>query len=410
VHPVVVVGAGPAGCAAALCLARQGIEVRLLEAARFPRDKVCGDVLLPEARDVLEQMGISTSLFASRRHLITGCRYVTPSGRVLEAEFRDLEGRPRPWWSLRRIEIDQVLVDQVRAAGVAVEEGVRARGLLVEGGAIVGVTARDAAGDTIEVRASAVIAADGASSVLARRAGLHGQPTTHLCVSQRGYVDAGAAGEASLFSIFTTARTLPGCTWCVPLGAGRANVGVGVLRADLDRRGGSLSTLADEAAARHPEFAQVWSPRPALRGWSLPGASWPRRRTRPGLLLVGDAGGMVDPFTGHGIHTALRAGRLAGEVLARALARGEVGLDALAPFELAWQRDFALEARLGWLLQRLCASPWRVEALVRYVDGGARRRALVGGLVGHAFPRQALLSPASWIGRRGGRAREEGAG
>jgi len=396
--PVLVVGAGPAGCAAALTLARRGVEVRLIDAARFPRDKVCGDVLLPEAQDALQALGVSTAALMSRSHLLTGCRYATPSGREASLPFRDLERGDRPWWVLPRLDLDQFLLQQVRDAGVVVEEGRRATDLLLRDGAVAGVTLREADGSSASVTARAVIAADGASSALARAAGLFGQPPSHLSVALRGYAELDGAGDDDQLSIFTTARTLPGCAWVVPCGKGRANIGIGVLRSDLRRRGVSLRQLADEVAAQHEVFGRAWRTEPALAGWSLPGASWPRRHSRPGLLLIGDAGGMVDPFTGHGIHAALIAGRLAGEVLRQALDRGDVGLDALAPFEAGWRRHFGAEVRIGWALQRLCASPWRVETLLRYVDHGQRWRDLAGGLVGHAFPRRALLSPARLLG------------
>jgi len=119
------------------------------------------------------------------------------------------------------------------------------------------------------------------------------------------------------------------------------------------------------------------------------------------LLLVGDAGAMVDPFTGHGIHTALDAGRLAGEVLAGCLARGDLGAQALAELDQRWHQRWGVEVALGRTLQRLSAAPWRVESGLRYVCGRERLRRLTGGLVGHALARRALLPPgALWRARR----------
>ncbi|MBN2358606.1 MAG: geranylgeranyl reductase family protein [Deltaproteobacteria bacterium] len=389
---VLVVGAGPAGCATALGLARRGVEVVLIERGRFPRDKVCGDVLLPEAQQALADLGLDLAPLAARCHRIDRCRYHAPSGLCVELPFCDRHGESRPWWVVKRRDFDGWLVAQACAAGAGLCEGVSAVDLVIRDAAVAGVVVRDDGGARREIAAAAVVGADGASSTLARALGRFERPAAHLCVAVRGYAPS-PHGDDPVFDIYTSARTLPGCAWHVPTGDGCANVGLGVLRSDLDRQRIGARALLDEVAGRYPELAQRLAAATGVVGWSLPGASLPLSRSTAGALLVGDAGCMVDPWTGHGIHTALIAGSLAADVVADALAAGEVGAGALGRFDRLWQQRFGLEMKLGWLLQRFCASPGRVEAMLALAARSERRRQIIGGLIGHAYPRQRWLDP-----------------
>lgn len=392
VAPVIIVGAGPAGCAAALALRRRNVDVLLLERAWFPRDKVCGDVLLPEARQALSELGVDLAPLAARCHRIDRCCYHGPSGRSVELPFCDLAGVVQPWWAIARTEFDAQLATLTRAAGVELREGVTAIDVVLRDAAVRGVVVRQASGEREELPAAAVIAADGATSAIARALGRFERPAEHLCVSVRGYA-ASPRGDSSVFDIYTTDRTLPGCAWHVPAGHGRANVGLGVLRRDLDQRQVGARALLAEVAAHYPDLQRDLAATSDVVGWSLPGGSLPLSHATTGALLIGDAGSMVDPFTGHGIHTALIAGQLAAEVLADALAAGDVGADALGRFDRLWQQRFGQEMWLGWLLQRFCASPGRVGAMLALTARSDQRRQLIGGLIGHAYPRQRWLDP-----------------
>src|SRR5262249_12371121 len=136
-------------------------------------------------------------------------------------------------------------------------------------------------------------------------------------------------------TIFSTAQTLPGCAWIAPVGPYEANIGLGLLQVDAQRLGVTPRGLFNAMLQRcsglkeHLRGATVH----AWQGWWLPGATERRPLVGNGFLLVGDAGAMVDPFTGHGIHHALHAGILAGEVLAAAVHSGRVTADALRPYE-----------------------------------------------------------------------------
>jgi menaquinone-9 beta-reductase len=348
--PVVVVGGGPGGSAAAISLRQHGLAVTLLDQACFPRDKVCGDVLLPAAQHAMHMLGLDVSNLERRAYHCLGCVYVDATGRRIAGAFRDLAGLPRPWWMVRRAVLDTWLVEEARRAGADVRQGWRAQSVLCDGdGGVCGVTVRRPDGGSEAMAAAAVVGADGANSVVARDVGLLVRRPEDVCLAMRAYV-SGLENSEPYLTIFSTAQTLPGCAWIAPVGPHEANMGLGLLQADVQRLGVTPQGLFTVMRERCPDLEQRLRGATihAWQGWWLPGATERRPLVGNGFLLVGDAGAMVDPFTGHGIHHALHAGILAGEVLAAVLRSGQATAEALRPYEMHCVLAFSV--RLLWAI------------------------------------------------------------
>jgi len=319
----VVVGAGPAGSAAAWHLATAGHPVLLVDKARFPRDKSCGDGLTGGAIAELARMGL-------RPNDVKGCQwidrtsFVSPSGRPVGLSTGgDGIG---PWLgAVSREELDKQLLDRARAAGAVVVEGDRVDAVrAVSNGVEV-----DLEGGTT-FRPEAVIAADGAWSSV-RRSIEGSAAQLSKWQASRVYVDRVEGPGANQAFVWFDADLLPGYAWSFPLGGGRANVGVGALRgaggggAWIVRR---TERLLEEAATVLGAAARP-SGRPLV--WPIPTDLRRSRLTALDgrVLFVGDAAGATDPMTGEGIAEALMTGRLA----AAAVASGRPGDYA----RLAWR-------------------------------------------------------------------------
>lgn len=393
-RPVIVIGGGPGGSATALALRQHGVAVTLLDQARFPRDKVCGDVLLPAAQQAIRRLGLDASALERRAYHCFGCTYVGPAHRQVSGAFDNLSGLPQPWWMVKRVVLDAWLLQGVRQAGGDVREGWRVQQLLRDGdGRVCGVHVRRPDGGTEAMAAAAVVGADGANSLVARAGGLLRRQPADTCLAARAYV-RGLECTAPHLTIFSTASTLPGCAWMAPVGPHEANIGLGLLQVDAQRLGVTPRALFHTLYAQSPALQQHLrgAAVPDWQGWWLPGATERRPLVGQGFLLVGDAGAMVDPFTGHGIHHALHAGLLAGEVLSQALRSGAATAEALQPYETRCRATILHDTTLGYLLQRLHAHPTLVQLGLRLCHHHAGLRGVLLALIGHSAERHDVLS------------------
>jgi menaquinone-9 beta-reductase len=319
---VIVVGAGPAGSAVAYYLATAGLDVLVLEKSTFPREKVCGDGLTPRAVKALTTMGVPIA--ASDGWLRNkGLRIIGGGGRI-ELDWPDLSSYPGYGLVRTRTDFDQILARHAEKAGARLLEGVNVTGPLLDDrtGRITGVTAKDGQ----QFRARLVVAADGNSSRLSIAMGLHKRDDRPLGVAVRTYYTSPRHDDDYLeawLDLWDGSSLLPGYGWIFGMGDGTSNVGLGLLNTstgfgEIDYR----ELLRRWLAAMPAEWGFTEENRTQpVRGAALPmGFNRTPHYTR-GLLLAGDAGGMVNPFNGEGIAYALESGELAARVIMQALAR-----------------------------------------------------------------------------------------
>ncbi|MGH8893383.1 MAG: geranylgeranyl reductase family protein [Actinomycetes bacterium] len=329
---VVVVGAGPAGSATAYHLARTGLDVALLEKSAFPREKVCGDGLTPRAVRSLVGMGIDTGEQAGWVHN-KGLRIIG-GGMRLQIPWPELASYPSYGLVRPRTDFDDVLARQAVKAGADLHERTAVTAPVLDGrGDITGVTTEGEAG-AVTFRAPVVVAADGNSSRLALAMGLHKRDDRPMGVAVRTYYTSPRHDDDWLESWLELwdrgredtggrARLLPGYGWIFGVGDGTSNVGLGILNTSTAFGRVDYKDLLRRWLDQTPE---EWGFREANRTQPVRGAALPMGFNRQphytrGLVLVGDSGGMVNPFNGEGIAYAMESGEIAAEVIAQALAR-----------------------------------------------------------------------------------------
>jgi flavin-dependent dehydrogenase len=391
---VVVVGAGPAGAAISILLAEHGLAAIVLDRARFPRDKICGEYLSPEAGRVLDRLGVLKTLDGAGAVPLEGMRITAPDGTRLQGVYR-AAGAFRPYrghaLGVSRSVLDAVLVERVRALGVDIREGVRVSDIVRAGSDVAGVRAVDETGATVTVRAPLVIGADGRASVVAHRLGCrHPHSLQRMAVTT--YV-SGVDGCRDFGEIFIDP---PDYAILNPLAADRANLSVVVplehaapwsarLARFLDARVKQLPHLARRLAG-----ARVVAPVQAM-GPLAYRVSTPREG---GVLLVGDAAGFYDPFTGEGIFTALRAAELAADVAASAIRNGDVSARALARYHRERTALFADKAKVTRALQILIRHRRLANVAARVLAGRQPLLDAMMGVIGDYIPPRALLRSA----------------
>jgi len=321
----VVVGGGPGGSTAAYWLARAGRRVLVVEKSAFPREKVCGDGLTPRAVRCLEDMGVKTEGAEWAR--ADGLR-IYGSGLVLDLPWPELATLPDYGLVRTRLDFDALLLDHARDAGATVWESTSVEGPLTDAaGVVTGVeVARN--GDRARVEAPVVIAADGASSRFAMSLGGHRLPRRPMGVAMRAYYRSPKSSETyfeSFLELWSGDHLLPGYGWLFPLPDGTVNVGLGLLSTSPHFQQTDYKRMLDDwLAGLPPEWGLVPENRVGKpRGGPLPMGFNRSLLARPGLMVVGDAAGVVNPFNGEGIAYAMETGRLAAESADDALAVGD---------------------------------------------------------------------------------------
>jgi menaquinone-9 beta-reductase len=321
---VIVVGAGPSGSSAAYYLAQAGLDVLLIEKSRFPRDKVCGDGLTPRAVKALVAMGVDVSEQAGWLRN-KGLR-VIGAGMRLELDWPELASYPGYGLVRTRASLDEQLARRAQTAGAKLVEGTSVTGpVLDDHGRVVGVTVQSEAGIGA-FRARVVVAADGNSSRLAVAMGLRKRDDRPLGVAVRTYYRSPRHDDDYLESwldLWDGDRLLPGYGWIFGMGDGTSNVGLGLLNTSAAFGNTDYRALLKSWLRSMPEdwgYVEENRTEP-VRGAALPmGFNRTPHYTR-GLLLAGDAAGMVNPFNGEGIAYAMESGEILARVVAQALAR-----------------------------------------------------------------------------------------
>lgn len=389
---VIVVGAGPAGAATAILLAERGVDVLVLDRAAFPRPKLCGEYLSPEAARVLDRLGVLKALDVAGAVPLAGMRITAPDGRVVVGRYRPV-GAWRPYrnhaLAIPRETLDATLAERLRAIPVDFRERVRVTDVLVEDGRVVGVEAVDAEGAPHRCRAPLVVGADGRASVVAHRLGLYRAHRLQR-MALVSYV-SGLRDVTDLGEIFVDP---PDYAILNPVAAGRVNMSVVVPLADAARFSDRLDTFFAARVkqlrhlARRVAGAEVTGRVRALGPLAYRVAA----PTVGGVLLVGDAAGFYDPFTGEGVFTGLRSAELAVDTATTALREGDCSAASLATYYRARRAVFAGKERLTHGLQLVIRHRHLANLTARLL---ARRPALLDvvlGALGDFVPPRALLT------------------
>jgi geranylgeranyl reductase family protein len=375
---VIVVGAGPAGSTAATYLARAGVDVLLLEKTEFPREKVCGDGLTPRGVKQLIDLGIDTSEDAGWVHS-RGLRILTGE-LTLELDWPDLTSYPPYGVSRTRQDFDDLLAKTAVKAGARLYERTTVTGAITSPtGRVIGVEAKVGPEKTpVSYRAPLVLACDGVSARLALSVGIQKNEKRPMGVAVRQYYksprhdDPFIEGHLELWdrSDPRDPKLLPGYGWAFPLGDGTVNVGLGMLSTSAAFRSTDYRALLRQWLDGTPE---EWGYREENAIGKVGGAGLPMgfNRTphyRDGLLLLGDAGGMVSPFNGEGISAAMESAQLASEFVVQALARreGPSRERALEGYPRAVGELMGGYYRLGNVFAKLIGKPKIMHAATKY--------------------------------------------
>ncbi|MGB3714198.1 MAG: NAD(P)/FAD-dependent oxidoreductase [Candidatus Promineifilaceae bacterium] len=362
---VIVVGAGPSGASAATAMAQRGRDVLLIDRARFPRDKTCGDGIPASAIEILYSLGMKDKVLASNFYEIQRVLLSSPSGYTLVAPIKQAKNGGHTY-VIPRMQFDALIQEHAVESGVSFLEG-HVTGPIIENGRVIGVKVKSG-GTEEEILAKVVIGADGVTSSIARVLRPDKQEDKHRAVALRAYIeDIEELPRIAEFYLYN--EILPGYAWIFPLGEGKANIGLG-MRLDKYREAGtSLEELLD-----------IFLNMPAIKGrlhqggrmegvaiWQLNFGSQHMQRAYDGAILIGDAAGLINPLTGGGITNGVQSAVIAADVVDKAFSTGDFSLKVLNEYDQRLSDRLNSGMRRSYLIQQsLNYFPRWVDWVVRW--------------------------------------------
>lgn len=421
---VVVVGGGPAGAATAGRLARSGLDVLIVEAKRFPRDKVCGDFVGPVALRELAELGVAGVPDYRSTNVIRKAALFIDGEELITRLIPQVPGLPASGRVIPREILDNWIFRNALAAGARVMEEARFTGFVVHEDHVV-IRIKSASG-TSALRARLLVGADGSTSSVAPA--LRGRPMrkdNRIIALRAYYTNVGGAEDQA--DLYFSPDSFPGYYWLFPAGRGLANLGVGMVRETLPPTEEHLRTLLDRVISQDVALAtRLAGAEQAGRVVGFPLTTYDHSLpvTADRVMLVGDAAGLINPLNGEGIQYALLSARWAADAVRECAERGDWSNASLAPYGRAVRAELRYDMALSNLIVQLIRNRSLNEVWMRalriivararqdpeyaYLAGGilagllparvAMSRTMIGGTIGQAT-RTAAITTAVGIAR-----------
>lgn len=374
---VLIAGAGPGGASTSIFLAKEKIKHIIIDKAVFPRDKVCGDALSAKSVGMLKRLTADWQrLFVQDKNkavISTGIQFISSNNTRLDIPFllKNINEDDPPGFVSRRIDFDNTLASLIdreyanfRTATVLedIEE--------TNDGLIVSVKEK---GEQKTIFTKMIVGAEGRSSMVAKKMAKHTMEPAHFSAGIRAYYkNVSGLHKDNFIELHFLKTVQPGYLWIFPLSNGAANVGVGMLSKAVSSKKVNLKQMMLDAIQNHPNLKTRFTNAAMegqIEGWGLPLGSKKRKLSGNRFLLTGDAGSLIDPFTGEGIGNAMVSGLVASRIIKKATEANNYSAALLQQYDKDLYQKLWAELKLGHYLQILTSKP----RLFNFVIGKASR-------------------------------------
>ncbi|MEM8526538.1 MAG: geranylgeranyl reductase family protein [Bacteroidota bacterium] len=362
-YDILIVGGGPAGCTAALALEGSGLKVGLLEKSIFPRDKICGDAIpgpaLKVVRQIREEWGRRLMQMQSKE-IVQSSKIFNEKGNCLSVEW------VLPAYNAKRLDFDFELWNLVRekTATQCVEKVNIAATEKVKNGFLL----KDRKGNSFT--AKLLLAADGANSFLAKQLADFQMNRRHHSAAVRVYVEGVENIKQGINIFYLFKRFLPGYFWLFPISATSANVGFGMLSAEISKRKINLKQILRQLIREEPKLRKYFQNAKItgkITGFGLPLGSRFASLSGDHFMLLGDAGSLIDPLQGHGIDKAMISAYLAAEQAKSAFGKQQFDATFLKQYDYKVYQKFGAEFKRNYrLMKGVQAAPWLIDVAARF--------------------------------------------
>ncbi|HAA76346.1 TPA: hypothetical protein DCE37_14615 [Candidatus Latescibacteria bacterium] len=398
-YDLVIVGAGPAGAVATLYAKRAGLSVCLLDKETFPRDKICGDALSGKAVTILRELDLFKpigDLPGAEIHTVT---FGSPDKTCVDIDLtRSSRQDFLTGFVIRREILDHFLFQRAQQVADQTIEGFTVQDILKEGDTVVGISGKTESGESQEIRGKVVLGADGFSSVVARKLGLYSHDPRHWIVALRCYYKD-VKGLTDQIELHYVDEVIPGYFWIFPLEEGYANVGIGMLHEYIKRENIDLKVALDNAINSDTfsdRFADA-QPTEEPIGWNLPAGSKHRPNHGNGFMLLGDAAGLIDPFTGEGIGNAFYSAKFGVETAQAAIDADDVSASILSAYDRKLWDEIGSELKVSHRLQKIGRSRTLLNFVIHKAERSQEVRDTIMGMMANEVPKKQLTNPLFYL-------------
>ncbi|HHE56046.1 MAG TPA: geranylgeranyl reductase family protein [Caldithrix abyssi] len=402
---ITIVGAGPAGSTTSLFLVKQKVPHVILDKAEFPRDKICGDGLSGKVVSVIEDLNPQwlSEIQNDSDHFLDswGVRFVAPNGQAIDLPFRTSKEQPKraPGFISKRLHFDHFLFSQIDSQWAKVFLKTELKDVQRENGRL--ILHLEHNGKPVTARARLIVAAEGDRSVVARKlAGYRMQRSFYYAGLRAYYENVSDLHPQNFIELHFLDECLPGYFWIFPLPNNQANVGVGILASDIQKRRLNIKKIMQSAIENNPTIAHRFKNArliDPMKGWGLPLGTVKHSLSGDNYLLTGDAGSLIDPFTGEGIGNAMFSARIAARLIPQFLAKGDFSAETLKKYdEEVYQRMWS-ELNLSATLQKLVRIRWLFNFVINRINSNPRLQETFSTMFNDLDNRAMLRSPLFYL-------------
>ena len=402
---IIISGAGPAGSTASMFLSKNKIKHTLIEKAEFPRDKICGDALSGKVMSILrsldETMAEDLSNQAHLFHPSKGVIFVAPNYKKLSIPFKHeyKPGDKAPGYVSKRLIFDNFLFEKTKSPYVHSVQNCELKEIeRIEGG--LQITAiQNGVSETIETRL--LIAADGSRSLAAKKlSGIKMEPSHYSGGIRAYYSHVKDMNEDGFVELIFLKNYKPGYFWIFPMPGGGVNVGAGMLTKQISKRRIDLKKMMMDTIENDPIISKRFEGavmEDKIQGWGLPLGSKKRNISGDNYMLCGDAGSLIDPFTGEGIGPAMLSGKIAASMAIKAVAEQNFGAGLLAEYDKTYYAKTWGESRMSYMLQKLTQWPWLFNFFINKATRSPELQKTISSMFANVDMRKQFANPLFYI-------------
>ncbi|MBI90128.1 MAG: hypothetical protein CMG60_08590 [Candidatus Marinimicrobia bacterium] len=394
-YDLIIVGAGPAGATAALYAHRLGLKSLLLDKAVFPRDKTCGDALSGKTVKVLRELSLIKEVEELDGSHINRITFGSPSHSQFDIKLDsgiNAKHITKGYVIPRKI-FDNFLFQKAKDI-CDNRQGFKVREILFDGKQINGIRGVDLDGNEESFYAPIVMGCDGPNSIVARKLALYEMDMKNTGIAIRCYYE-GVKGLTDQIELHYVNEVKPGYFWLFPAGSDRANIGLGLSKHDAKKEDRTLPEILMQITKSKYFRDRFANARPLERpiGWNLPLGSIKRKNYGNGYMLLGDAAGLVDPFTGEGIGNAMVAAKYATMIAQKAIRSGNFSSEVFQEYDYLLWEELGGELGTSTKLQKLARSSFLLNFVIDRAQRNYDVQEIISGMLSNQDARGALSNP-----------------